>query len=85
METVGLWANIRFAETPVDYVWVAAFIAVAWTTGFVVSRRAAQARELSRALRLETEQLAAADRAVAEERQRIAASSTTSSRTPSPS
>ena len=73
MEAVGLWANIRFAETPVDYVWVAAFIAVAWTTGFVVSRQTAQARELAtRALRLETEQLAAADRAVAEERQRIA-------------
>jgi signal transduction histidine kinase len=73
MEAAGLWANIQFAETAADYIWVGAFIAVAWTTGFVVSRRAAHARELAeRALRLETEQLAAADRAVAEERQRIA-------------
>jgi signal transduction histidine kinase len=73
MEVIGLWANIRFAETPADYVWVGAFIAVAWTTGFIFSRQTAHARELaSRAQQLEAEQLTAADRAVAEERQRIA-------------
>ena len=73
MEAIGLWANFQLAETPGDYVWIAAFIAVAWTTGFVVSRRAEHARELAeRARRLEHEQVAAAERAVVEERQRIA-------------
>ena len=73
MEAAGVWANIRIAESVGDYVWIGAFMAVAWTTGVVVSRQTAHARELaSRALQLETEQLAAADRAVAEERQRIA-------------
>ena len=73
MEAAGVWANTRMAESPADYVWIGAFMAVAWTTGLVVSRQTAHARELAnRALQLETEQLAAADRAVAEERQRIA-------------
>jgi signal transduction histidine kinase len=73
IELVGLWANIRFAETWADYLWVGTFIAVAWTTGFVLSRRAEQARELAdRARRLEHEQAQAAVRAVSEERQRIA-------------
>lgn len=70
---LGLWANIRFAETPGDYLWVASFITVAWATGFILSRRSEHARELAeRALRLEHEQLVAAERAVAQERQRIA-------------
>lgn len=73
MEAIGVWANVRFSEAPADYVWVAAFIAVAWATGFILSRRSAHARELQeRALRLEREQLEAAERAVAGERQRIA-------------
>jgi signal transduction histidine kinase len=72
-EAVGVIANIRFAEFFGDYVWVGAFIAVAWTTGFVLSRRAEQAKEMAeRARRLEQEQLEAAHRAVGEERQRIA-------------
>jgi len=73
MEAVGIWANARFAETVVDYVWVAAFIGVSWATGFILSRRSERARELAeRAARLEREQLEAAERAVAGERQRIA-------------
>jgi signal transduction histidine kinase len=73
MEAIGVWANIRFAERPGDYLWVAAFVAVSWATGFILSRRSAHARELhERALRLEREQLEAAERAVAGERQRIA-------------
>jgi signal transduction histidine kinase len=72
-EAVGLWANLRFAEAPGDYVWVAAFIAVAWATGFILSRRTAHARELAeRAVQLEREHQEAAERAVAGERQRIA-------------
>lgn len=70
---VGLWANANFAETNGDYVWIAAAITVSWTTGFVLSRRSEHARELSeRAERLEREQRDAAERAVTEERQRIA-------------
>jgi signal transduction histidine kinase len=72
-EGVGLVANIRFAEGPGDYFWVGAFVAVSWTTGFVLSRRAEQAKEMAeRARRLEQEQIEAAHRAVNEERQRIA-------------
>ena len=73
MEAIGFWANAWFAEGAADFVWVAAFIAVSWSTGFILSRRTAYARELAeRAERLELEQRAAADRAVTEERQRIA-------------
>jgi signal transduction histidine kinase len=72
-EIVGVWANSRFAEYWGDYFWIGAFVAVAWTTGFVLSRRAEQAREMAeRARRLEREQIEAAHRAVSEERQRIA-------------
>jgi signal transduction histidine kinase len=69
----GVLANIRFSEYLGDYIWVGAFMAVAWTTGFVLSRRAEQAKEMAeRAHRLEREQLEAAERAVGEERARIA-------------
>jgi signal transduction histidine kinase len=72
-EAIGLIANLRFAEYIGDYFWIAAFIAVAWTTGFVLSRRAETAREMAeRAQRLEQEHRYAAERAVDEERQRIA-------------
>ncbi len=72
-EAIGLYANYVFAEGTGDYLWVSAFIALAWTTGFVLSRRAQQTRELvDRARRLEREQIEAAERAVTEERQRIA-------------
>jgi signal transduction histidine kinase len=73
MESLGAWANARFENPPPDYVFIGAFIAVSWTVGFVVSRRTEHARELAeRARRLEREQVEAAERAVAEERQRIA-------------
>jgi signal transduction histidine kinase len=74
-ELLGIWANVRFGDetVPADYFFVALFVGVAWTTGYVLSRRAAQAREMAeRASRLEREHAAAAERAVAEERQRIA-------------
>ena len=73
LEAIGLWANVRFGQGPADFIFVGMFIGVSWTIGFVLNRRAADARELrERAERLEQEQAEAADRAVAEERQRIA-------------
>ena len=73
LESIGLWANVRFGQGPADFIFVGLFIAVAWTIGFVLNRRAEDARELrERAERLEREQVEAAERAVVEERQRIA-------------
>jgi signal transduction histidine kinase len=73
MEAIGVWANIRFGDLLADYVWIGGFIALAWTTGFLLSRRTAHARELAeRAERLELEREAGAERAVDEERARIA-------------
>lgn len=72
-EAIGIAANIRMAEYLGDFVWVGAFIAVAWTTGFVLSRRSEHAREMAeRAGRLEREQRESSERAVSAERQRIA-------------
>jgi signal transduction histidine kinase len=72
-ELTGLLAARQFAEYIGDYFWISMFIAVSWTTGFVVSRRSQYARELvERARRIEQEQREAAERAVIEERQRIA-------------
>jgi signal transduction histidine kinase len=72
-EAVGFWANVQLGETTADFLWIGSFVAVAWTTGFILSRRTAHAREMAeRAQRLELEQLAASERAVTEERQRIA-------------
>ena len=73
-ELLGIWANVGFGDetVPADYFFVALFVGVAWTTGFALSRRAAQARLMAeRTSQLEREH-AAAERAVAEERQRIA-------------
>ena len=73
MEAIGVWANIRFDDVLADYLWIGGFIALAWTTGFLLSRRTAHARELAeRAERLELEREAGAERAVDEERARIA-------------
>jgi signal transduction histidine kinase len=73
MEALGAWVNMRFEGSLADFFFVGAFIAVTWTVGFVLSRRAAQALELTeRAARLEREQQEAATLAVAAERQRIA-------------
>jgi signal transduction histidine kinase len=74
-EVFGVWVNTQFTEggAPSDYFFIAAFIAVAWTTGFVLSRRAEHAREMTeRARVLERQHVEAAERAVADERQRIA-------------
>jgi signal transduction histidine kinase len=74
-ELLGIWANLGFGDetVPADYFFVALFVGVAWTTGYALSRRAAQARLMAeRTSRLEREHTAAAERAVAEERQRIA-------------
>jgi signal transduction histidine kinase len=73
-ELIGLWANLRFPETfAADYFFVALFVGVAWATGYLLSRRAAAARELTeRTILLERDQRVAAERAVLEERQRIA-------------
>jgi signal transduction histidine kinase len=75
LELVGVWANYQFQEQTVaaDYFFIALFVGVAWTTGYALSRRAAQAREMvARATQLERDAAAATERAVAEERQRIA-------------
>ncbi len=70
---IGFYANYVFAEGTADYAWVGSFIVVSWSVGFILSRRAQQAREMTeRAERLEREHRDAADRAVTEERQRIA-------------
>ena len=72
-EAAGVWANINFHPTTADFFFVSVLIAVSWTTGIFVSRRSEHAREMAeRAERLEREQRNAAERAVAEERQRIA-------------
>ena len=73
VEAAGVWANVRLGQGVGDYFFLGLLTAVSWTVGFVLSRRSQHARELSeRAQRLESEQIEAATRAVAEERQRIA-------------
>jgi signal transduction histidine kinase len=73
MEALGVWANVRFDGVLPDFAFVGIFIAISWTVGFVLNRRAAQTSELrKRAAELEREHDEAAARAVAEERQRIA-------------
>ena len=74
-QLVGLIANISFRDQNdlADYFFIGLFISVAWATGYLLSRRAAQARVMmERAERIERENVEATDRAVAEERQRIA-------------
>ena len=74
-QLVGVIANIAFRDEngPADYFFIALFIGVAWCTGYLLSRRAAQTRAtLERAAQLERDAAIAAERAVLEERQRIA-------------
>jgi signal transduction histidine kinase len=74
-QLVGLIANIAFREQNglADFFFIGLFISVAWATGYLLSRRAAQSRAmLERAARVERDALAAAERAVIQERQRIA-------------
>jgi signal transduction histidine kinase len=71
----GLIANIAFRgqNGVADYFFIGLFISVAWATGYLLSRRAAHAREmLERATQMKRDAAAAAERAVIEERQRIA-------------
>jgi len=73
MELLGLWVNLHYRNSVWDYFFIAMFVALSWTVGFVLSRRAAQSRSLAeRAEQAERQQQKAASRAVAEERQRIA-------------
>ena len=73
MELLGALVNYRFGGSFADYFFVGAFIALTWTVGFVLNRRAADAKQLKeRAEQLEREHSAAAEHAVAEERARIA-------------
>jgi signal transduction histidine kinase len=73
-QLVGLIANIAFDENgPADYFFISLFIGVSWCTGYLLSRRAAQTRAMvERAERIERDATVAAERAVIEERQRIA-------------
>jgi signal transduction histidine kinase len=73
IELLGVWVNVQWDGAFWDYFFIGLFAALSWTVGFVLNRRAAQTRELEeRARQLEREQLEAAERAVTEERQRIA-------------
>jgi signal transduction histidine kinase len=73
IELMGVWVNLQWDGAFWDYFFIGLFAALSWTVGFVLNRRAAQTRELEeRARQLEREQLDAAERAVTEERQRIA-------------
>jgi signal transduction histidine kinase len=74
-QLLGLWANIKFADQAGigDYFFVGLFLSVGWATGLILSRRAAHLREMAeRAAVLEREHAYETERAVIEERQRIA-------------
>ncbi len=72
-QLVAFWANVQFSNAGSDYFIVGIFMSVAWASGFILSRRSAHLRDMAeRAHQAELEQAVAAQRAVAEERQRIA-------------
>jgi signal transduction histidine kinase len=73
VEAAFLWVNLQFDNGIGDYFWIGAFGAVAWTGGFILNRRTEHAQELAeRSQQLEREHAQAAERAVLDERQRIA-------------
>jgi signal transduction histidine kinase len=73
VEAVFAWVNVRFDGSVSDFFWIAGFGVIAWTGGFVLNLRSEHARELAeRSRQLELEQAQAAERAVTDERQRIA-------------
>jgi signal transduction histidine kinase len=73
VELFAAWVNWRFDGGPADFFFIATFAAIAWSAGFVVNVRSRHAEALSeRSRSLERDQAAAAERAVAAERQRIA-------------
>jgi signal transduction histidine kinase len=72
-QLVAFSVNVQFSNAGSDYVIIGIFMSVAWASGFILSRRSEHLREMAeRARQAEREQTAAAYRAVAEERQRIA-------------
>jgi signal transduction histidine kinase len=72
-EGLGIWANVNFNPTFSDYFFLGLLIACSWAAGVFVGTRSEHARAMAeRARLLESEQTKAAERAVAEERQRIA-------------
>jgi signal transduction histidine kinase len=72
-ESLGVWVQAHFTGSFGDYFFVSLLIGVSWMTGVFVSRRSQHAREMAgRAELLERQHREAAERAVAEERQRIA-------------
>jgi signal transduction histidine kinase len=72
-QLVAFWVNVQFSNAGSDYFLVGIFMSVAWASGFILSRRSEHLREMAqRARQAELEQTAAANRAVTEERQRIA-------------
>jgi signal transduction histidine kinase len=73
LEAAFVWVNVQSDGSAGDYFWIAAFGAIAWTGGFILNQRSQHAREMAeRSRRLELEQAQAAERAVTDERQRIA-------------
>jgi signal transduction histidine kinase len=67
------YINFQFEATPQDFFWVWFFMVGAWVTGYLVAERTTRAEGIAaQARELEREQREAAERAVAEERQRIA-------------
>jgi DNA-binding NarL/FixJ family response regulator/signal transduction histidine kinase len=73
-EALGVWANVQFENASFsDFFFISLLIACSWAAGVFVGSRSEHAREMAeRARRLELEQKDAAERAVAQERQRIA-------------
>jgi signal transduction histidine kinase len=72
-ESLGVWVQAHFTGSFGDYFFVSLLIGVSWMTGVFVSRRSQHAREMAgRAELLERRHRETAERAVAEERQRIA-------------
>ena len=72
-QLVALLVSIEFRNSGADYFWIGIFISVAWASGFILSRRSEHLHVMAeRARQAERDQAAAAERAVAEERQRIA-------------
>jgi signal transduction histidine kinase len=72
-QAATVWLNYQFDGHAVDYFFVSLFVGATWLCGFVVNRRAEHTRALTeRARLLESEQARAAERAVEEERARIA-------------
>jgi signal transduction histidine kinase len=72
-QLIALLVSIEFRSTGADYFWIGVFISVAWASGFILNRRSEHLQRLAEhARRAELEHLAAKERAVVEERQRIA-------------